>query len=316
MPPIAAPPLPPTRLIFFVGQGGVGKSSCAAAAAVTLTEKEGPVLLISTETAHSLSDVLQSRLTDTETQVKGTKGLYARELDVQGWLNAFRRRVKEKADRAFEGKPEATQDREVLRNLLDAAPAGMDEFAAMSVLTDALVQERFKRIVVDPSPTRNTLRLLEVPNLARGWLTALLGVLGKYKTKGLGELHDDVAAMLKHVQRFEDALASPSESRFVVVTRGEELASARTERLVEELKAKKLQVERVLVNRVLPKSTCPKCENRRKNELTFAKALEKKAGLPVTVAPALGRHPAGLRELKSFRTSWYALSDPAKIKAA
>src|SRR5690606_41722090 len=31
MPPIAAPPLPPTRLIFFVGQGGTGKRSCAAA---------------------------------------------------------------------------------------------------------------------------------------------------------------------------------------------------------------------------------------------------------------------------------------------
>jgi arsenite-transporting ATPase len=58
MPPIAAPPLPPTRLIFFVGQGGVGKSSCAAAAAVTLTEKEGPVLLISVDPAHGLSDVL------------------------------------------------------------------------------------------------------------------------------------------------------------------------------------------------------------------------------------------------------------------
>jgi arsenite-transporting ATPase len=315
MPPIAAPPLPPTRLIFFVGQGGVGKSSCAAAAAVTLTEKEGPVLLISTETSHSLSDVLQSRLTDTETQVKGTKGLYARELDVEGWLNAFRRRIKEKVERAFEGKPDAA-DREVLRNLLDYAPPGMDEFAAMSVLTDALVQERFKRIVVDPSPSLHTLRLLEVPAVAKAWLTELLGVLAKYKSKGLGELADDVQAMLKHVKRFEDALASPSESRFVVVTRGEELAAARTERLVEELLARKLQVERVLVNRVLPKSTCAKCENRRKLELTVAKALEKKVGLPITVAPALGRHPAGLRELKSFRTSWYALSEPAKTKAA
>ena len=45
--------------------------------------------------------------------------------------------------------------------------------------------------------------------------------------------------------------------------------------------------------------------------------LEKKLGLPITVAPALGRHPAGLRELKAFRTSWYALSaPPAKIQAA
>lgn len=320
MPPIAAPPLPPTRLIFFVGQGGVGKSSCAAAAAVTLTEKEGPVLLISTDPAHSLSDVLQSRLTDTETQVKGTKGLYARELDVQGWFNSLRKRLKEKAEKAFDVAPKAADvpaDLALLRNLLECAPPGIDEFAALSVLTDALVQERFKRIVVDSAPVVNAMRVVELADVAKEWLGALHAVLAKYKSKGLGELADDVAAMLKHVQRFEAALASPSESRFVVVTRGEELAAARTERLVEYLRERKLQVERVLVNRVGPKSTCDKCENRRKVELNTAKALEKKIGLPITMAPALGRHPAGLRELKAFRTAWYALSAPAaKVKAA
>jgi arsenite/tail-anchored protein-transporting ATPase len=309
MPPIAAPPLPPTRLIFFVGQGGVGKSSCAAAAAVTLTEKEGPVLLISVDPAHSLSDVLQSRLTDTETQVKGTKGLYARELDVAGWFAGLRKRLRERSERAFEsfGKQDAP-DREVLRSLLDLAPAGLEDLAAFSVLTDALVQERFKRIVVDPGPAATTVRLVDLPEMARTWLTNLLAVLVKYRAKGLGDLADEVAALLKHVKRFEDALVNPAEARFVVVTRGEELAAARTERLVEELKGRRLAVERVLVNRVLPKSTCPICEKRRQQELDVAKAVEKKIGLPVTVAPALGRHPAGLRELKSFRTAWYALS--------
>ncbi len=320
MPPIPAPPLPPTRLIFFVGQGGVGKSSCAAAAAVTLTEKEGPVLLISTDPAHSLSDVLQSRLTDVETQVKGTKGLYARELDMAGWFNNLRKRWKEKAEKAFEGAPktgnEVPTDLLLFRNLLDAAPPGIDELAAMSCLTDALVQERFKRIVVDGAPMVSTMRVVELAETARGWFTALHGVLSKYKSKGLGELADDMAAFLKHITRFEAALASPNESRFVVVTRGEDLAGARSERLVEYLKERKLQVERVLVNRVGPKADCARCENRRKNELNAAKVIEKKIGLPVTVAPALGRHPAGLRELKAFRTAWYALSATAKTKAA
>jgi arsenite-transporting ATPase len=320
MPPIAAPPLPPTRLIFFVGQGGVGKSSCAAAAAVTLTEKEGPVLLISTDPSHSLSDVLQSRLTDVETQVKGTKGLYARELDVPGWFNNLRKRWKEKVDKAFEGAPKTGNDvpADVLlfRNLLDAAPPGIDELAALSCLTDALIQERFKRIVVDGAPMVSSMRVVELADTARGWFTALQGVLSRYKSKGLGELADDMGSFIKHIKRFEDALASPNESRFVVVTRGEDLAAARSERLVEYLKERKLQVERVLVNRVGPKADCPKCENRRKNELNAAKVIEKKIGLPVTVAPALGRHPAGLRELKAFRTAWYALSATAKTKAA
>ena len=81
----------------------------------------------------------------------------------------------------------------------------------------------------------------------------------KYKAKGLGELADEVAAMLKHVKRFEEALASPTESRFVVVTRGEELAASRTERLVEYLKEKKLRWSGCWSTACGPKSTCPKC---------------------------------------------------------
>ncbi len=319
MPPIAAPPLPPTRFIFFVGSGGVGKSSCAAAAAVTLTEKEGPVLLISTDPAHSLSDVLQSRLTDTETQVKGTKGLYAREIDFANWYTNLRRKLKEKAEAAFGPEVKGQEfaiDRELIRNLLDTAPHGIDELSAMFALTDALVQERFKRIVIDPAPVGDTFRILELPELLKTWITAVHAILLKHRAKGFGPLADELAAMLKHTKRFEEAIMNPAECRFVVVTRGEEMAEPPAARLVEYLKAKKLPVERVLVNRVLPKTTCPVTEERRTNELTNAKVVEKKIGLPVTVAPALGRHPAGLRELKAFRTAWYALSATSKIKAA
>jgi arsenite/tail-anchored protein-transporting ATPase len=319
MPPIAAPPLPPTRFIFFVGSGGAGKSSCAAAAAVTLTEKEGPVLLISTDPSHSLSDVLLSRLTDTETQVKGTKGLYAREIDFQAWNNGWKKKLKELAEPLFgpeaKGEPFAL-DKEAFRNLLDLAPGGMDEWAAMNALTDALVQERFKRIVIDPAPSSNSVRILEFPAVARAWLTSLLGVVQRHKAKG-ATLVAWIEAQLKHLERFERAVLNPTECRFVVVTRGEDLMVPAAERLTDSLRARKLPVERVLVNRVLPKTTDEVTEERRRNELEVAKLVEKKIGLPVTMAPALGRHPAGLRELKAFRTSWYALSAVAsKIRAA
>ncbi len=320
MPPIAAPPLPPTRFIFFVGSGGVGKSSCAAAAAVTLTEKEGPVLLISADPSHSLSDVLLSRLTDTETQVKGTKGLYAREIDFATWYGNLRKKLREAADAMFgpeqRGEPFAL-DRDLLRNLLDLAPTGLDELAAMSALTDALVQERFKRIVIDPAPSGNTLRMLELPAIARPWFQAIAALATRYKAKGGTALLTICEHYLKHLDRFEKAIANPVECRFVVVTRGEEQGIPAAERLTAWLLEKKLPVERVLVNRVLPKTTCPVTEERRKNELEVAKLADKKIGLPVTMAPALGRHPAGLRELKAFRTSWYALNAaPAKVKAA
>jgi arsenite-transporting ATPase len=266
-----------------------------------------------------LSDVLQSRLTDTETQVKGTKGLYARELDSPGWFNGLRKRLKEKAEKAFDASMKGADvpaDREALKSLLELAPHGMDELSAVSVLTDALIQERFKRIVVDPAPANQLVRLLELPEVAKAWLNQVQAILNKYRTRGLGPLADELAGLVKHLARFEQALASPNEARFVVVTHGDELSASRSERLVEYLKLRKVAVERVLVNRVLPKSTCAKCENRRKNELNAAKLMEKRIGLPVTVAPALGRHPAGLRELKAFRTAWYALSATSKVKAA
>ncbi|MDX2008965.1 MAG: TRC40/GET3/ArsA family transport-energizing ATPase [Myxococcaceae bacterium] len=321
MPPIAAPPLPPTRFIFFVGAGGVGKSSCAAAAAVTLTEKEGPVLLLSTDPSHSLSDVLVSRLTDTETQVKGTKGLYAREIDFTVWFNNLRKKLKELAEPMFgaEAKGETfAQDREVFRNLFDLAPVGMDELAAMTALTDALVQERFKRIVIDPAPAGNSLRVLEVPAIARQWFQAIFAIASKYKAKGGAALMAWCEAQLKHIDRFEKALTNPAECRFVVVTRGEDLGVPAMERQIEYLKGLKLPFERVLVNRVLPKTTppCPITEERRKNQLEVAKVIEKKVGFPVTLAPELGRHPAQLRALKEFRTSWYALTPTVKVKAA
>lgn len=320
MPPIAAPPLPPTRFIFFVGAGGVGKSSCAAAAAVTLTEKEGPVLLLSTDPSHSLSDVLLSRLTDTETQVKGTKGLYAREIDIAAWFNSLRKRLREAAEQLVgpEQRGEtAVLERELIRNLLDAAPAGLDELAAVATLTDALVQERFKRIVIDPAPSGSRVRILELPAVARPWFQAIAAVGLRHKGKGGDALLQLAEHYLHHLDRFEKALLNPAECRFVVVTRGEELAVPQAERLAAWLQEKKLPVERMVVNRILPKSSCEISEERRKNELAVAQDADKRLGIPVTMAPALGRHPAGLRELKAFRTSWYALSAaPSKIKAA
>ncbi len=271
MPPVAAPPLPPTRFIFFVGSGGVGKSSCAAAAAVTLTEKEGPVLLISTDPSHSLSEVLLSRLTDTETQVKGTKGLYAREIDLGAWFGNLRKKFKELAEPMFgpeaKGEPFAL-DRDLIRNLLDTAPLGMDEFAAMTALTDALVQERFKRIVIDPAPAGNTLRILELPAVIKPWLSTVQALALKHKAKGAA-LAAWAEATLKHVDRFEKAILNPNECRFVVVTCGEDLSTLLAERLVEYLCWRSCR-STVLVNRRCRRPPARVTEERRANELEVA----------------------------------------------
>src|SRR5262249_39814369 len=89
--------------------------------------------------------------------------------------------------------------------LLAVVPAGLEDLAAVSVLTDALVQERFKRIVVDPVASSTGVRLLEVPELARTWLTNLLAVLVKYRAHGVGELAERASPRREAAERLERA---------------------------------------------------------------------------------------------------------------
>src|SRR5689334_4501023 len=56
---------------------------------------------------------------------------------------------------------DVAQDRAILRDLLALAPPGIDELFALSILGDALQEQRFARIIVDPAPTGHLLRLLE-----------------------------------------------------------------------------------------------------------------------------------------------------------
>ncbi|MCL2177876.1 MAG: arsenic-transporting ATPase [Proteobacteria bacterium] len=320
MPDIAAPPLPPTRFLFFGGPGGGGKSTCAVAAAVALTEKEGPVLLLSTDAAHSLSDVLQNRLMDAESQVRGTKGLYARELDAQVWLNGLRKRLREKLSWAWgtdvAGGVDVGWAKELIKNLIELGPAELEDFALIQVLTDALVQERFKRIVVDLPDDLTAFRFLDAIGPIRAWLQGLRGAFSRHKAKGFAAFLEEVAFWEQRLERFEAALQNPMESRFILVGRAEASVVSAMQRSILFLKANKLPLERVILNRVLPKSTCALTEERRGQELEVAKQMEKKLGIPLTVAPALGRFPAGLRELKAFRTAWYALSIASRSKAA
>ena len=319
MPDIAAPPLPPTRFLFFGGPGGGGKSTCAVAAAVALTEKEGPVLLLSTDAVHSLSDVLQNRLMDTESQVRGTKGLYARELDAQVWLNGLKKRFREKLNWAWSTDASGADlgwAKDFIKNLLELSPPELEDFAIIHILTDALVQERFKRIVIDLPDDLTAFRFLDAIAPIRSWLQGLRGAFSRHRAKGFAAFLDEVTFLEKRLERFEAALSNPAESRFILVGRADDAVVPAFQRSMAFLKTHKFPLERVILNRVFPKSTCAVTEGRRMQELEVAKLMEKKLQVPLTVAPALGRFPAGLRELKAFRTAWYALSIAPRSKAA
>ncbi|HSL84928.1 MAG TPA: ArsA family ATPase, partial [Thermoanaerobaculia bacterium] len=61
----------PPRFLFFTGKGGVGKTSLACATAVALADRGLRVLLVSTDPASNLEDVLGARLSGAPTPVPG-----------------------------------------------------------------------------------------------------------------------------------------------------------------------------------------------------------------------------------------------------
>jgi arsenite-transporting ATPase len=152
------------RLLLFGGKGGVGKTTCAAAAAVTIAARwpDEPLLLVSTDPAHSLADVLAAPLDDRERQVAGApRNLWARELDAPAALARWRGQHRAVLGEVLGGLtaelPEESgaggrgpEQRDggpggvaggAAGDLLELVPTGLDELVGVLALVDALLAE-------------------------------------------------------------------------------------------------------------------------------------------------------------------------------
>lgn len=79
--------------LFFTGKGGVGKTSVACATALTLAERGRRVLLVSTDPASNLDEVLETELSSSPKAISGVSGLFALNIDPEAAAHAYRERV-------------------------------------------------------------------------------------------------------------------------------------------------------------------------------------------------------------------------------
>lgn len=306
-----------TRLLLFGGKGGVGKTSCATAAAIALAEhhKKGRVLLLSTDPAHSLHNALAADVGDVARPVKGApKNLLVRELDAAHALDEKRARYRQSIDDLFDALRggshlDASFDRQVVQDLVDLAPPGLDELFGVVAVIDALFSSdpavRFDAVVLDTAPTGHTLRLLELPGHALEWVQALLAILLKYReVVSLGQLAQDLVQLSKELKQLSALLADPSRTRFIAVTRPAELPRAETARLVKALDRLHVPVGAVLVNACTPDG-CSRCTRQAKREAKLLKPGSfGRRDLAMIRAPALALPPRGPASLRSFASTW------------
>jgi arsenite/tail-anchored protein-transporting ATPase len=307
-----------TRLLLFAGKGGVGKTTCAAAAALTLGDGAAAprILLLSTDPAHSLGDVLGARVGDDEQPIPGgPAAVRVRELDAGRMFARRRERYRTAVDELFDAirgnsRLDVAFDRTVARDLLDLAPGGLDELCALLAVTEALFPPASAAaphdlVVVDTAPTGHTLRLLALPGLALEWVRALLTTLLKYRqVLGLGALAEDLVELSRGLRQLQALLADPRQARVVVVTRPAALPRLETLRLLRRLESLRLTVSALVVNALAP----PGVDGARAEATELARlaaaARRRREPVPLLLAPLVAPPPRGVAALRGWARTW------------
>jgi len=149
-----------TPYIFFTGKGGVGKTSLASATAVKLADEGKSVLLISTDPASNLKEVLETNVTEKITPIEGVDNLHAVNIDPELSAEEYRNRVTSPMEGILP-ESEINKIREELSGACTTEIAAFDEFARY-VAGDGENQP-YDVFIFDTAPTGHTLRLLELP---------------------------------------------------------------------------------------------------------------------------------------------------------
>jgi arsenite-transporting ATPase len=319
------------ELVLFGGKGGVGKTTCAAAAAIdaALAGRDRQVLLISVDPAHSLGDVLGQTFSDDPRRIRGgPANLTVRELDAARGFAALRERFAEgiedlllRTGAAGAGSAISGPDRQVLADLLDLAPPGVDELVAIIEVLDTLADGRGSPrdlIVLDTAPTGHALRLLEMPALVHDWVKALMAILLKYQPViGVGDLGAVLLRLSQGLGRLRALLRDSTRTRFIAVTRAAALPRAETVRLLARLRAAGIGVPMAIVN-AAGAGSCARCRADRARQEQEVAALardirpKRREPLAFVLAPSTVPPPSGWRELHAFFGHWRVLPRPAR----
>lgn len=156
-----------TPFLFFTGKGGVGKTSTACAATITLADMGKQVLLISTDPASNLQDVFEIELTNKPKEIPSVPNLQVANLDPETAAHEYKERVVGPYRGKLPDAVIATME-EQLSGACTVEMAAFDEFSTL--LTNKELTAKFDHIIFDTAPTGHTLRLLQLPTAWSGFL--------------------------------------------------------------------------------------------------------------------------------------------------
>ncbi len=231
----------PTRFLFFTGKGGVGKTSLSTATAIALADAGKRVLLVSTDAASNLDEMLGVPLSNRPVPVPGVPGLQMLNIDPDTAAEAYRQRVLAQLE-AGASDDERQTVREQLSGACTTEIAAFDEFAAL--LAGEGIDGGYDHVVFDTAPTGHTLRLLSLPKAWTGFLAGNdrgASCLGPHSGLKMQEARFNAALQ---------ALSDPALTTVVLVTRPDPRPMQEAARTAEELRQLGLANQRLAINGV------------------------------------------------------------------
>jgi arsenite-transporting ATPase len=314
------------RVLFFGGKGGVGKTTCSAALALAASREGKRVLLVSTDPAHSTSDILETRIGPAGREI--LPNLHALEIDPE---DAVRRYVDE-AKARLSGLFSPAVVRAAARQIeLASSMPGAADAALFDRMTDILIGQAapYDLVVFDTAPTGHAIRLLRVPELMSTWFEALArrrreATQAEDAARGIGaglpgregrrpaatgqggaeaQARDPVLEILEaraaRLAAAREMLARADRVGFVLVLIPERLPIEETARAAHQLEESGMAIAGLVVNRVLPaRADGTYFEARKKQERSYLDEIGRRfAAVPRVVVPQLESDVHGLEAL-------------------
>jgi arsenite-transporting ATPase len=230
-----------TSYLFFTGKGGVGKTSLACATAVELADSGKTVLLVSTDPASNLKDVLESPVDENINPISGINNLFAININHEHAAEEYRNRVTQPLE-GIATIDEIKKIREDLSGACTTEIASFDEFSRF--VSSESEGEKFDVIIFDTAPTGHTLRLLELP--------AAWSSFTDENPDGASCL-GPTSALKSGKERYHlvvDRLRDAELTTFYIVSRAEKASLKEASRTSNELKELGMSNQRLYINGV------------------------------------------------------------------
>eukprot|EP00210_Caulerpa_lentillifera_P002889 g2759.t1 len=314
------------RYVLIGGKGGVGKTTTAAALAVSFAASGLPTLIVSTDPAHSLSDALDQDVSGgapVPVQNTSIDGLCGMEIDIE----SARLEIRDAAvgddflsDLGLGGISEQLRELN-LGELLENPPPGIDEAVAIAKVVQFLKRSEyshFKRIVFDTAPTGHTLRLLTLPDFLEmtigkiirlrekleGAISLVKGVFGGGGQKPTKSAIERLENLKANMEEARELFRDPDQTEFVIVTIPTMMAALESERLATTLLKEEVPCRSLIINQVIQSSTSEKfLENRRKEQQRAIELIRDDPvfnGIKIKTAPLIDLEIRGVPGLQYF----------------